>query len=162
MNGRKKLNLDPKMSARPCGCDPGADHLCSQHTVTYFRDGQVVSEEEFRKGVKEVIIKDPTTGGLKGSKLARFDLVPPEANWALAEHYGKGCAKYEDRNWEKGYKWGLSVAALQRHLHQWLQGESYDPETGSHHLIAVAWHAFALFIFELRGLGTDDVRVKRQ
>lgn len=105
---------------------------------------------------KEVRVTDPKTGGEKGSKLARFDLVPPEASWALAEHYGKGCAKYADRNWEKGYKWGLSVAALERHLNQWKQGESYDKETGSHHLIACAWHCFALFVFEMRSLGTDD------
>ena len=107
----------------------------------------------------EVRIVDPTTGGQKGSKLARFSLLPPEFIWALAEHYGKGALKYEDRNWQKGYRWGLSVDALQRHLHQWLMGEDNDAETGSNHLIAVAWHACALFIFQLRGLGTDDVRV---
>lgn len=101
-------------------------------------------------------VVDPVTGGEKGGKLARFDLIPPEATWALAEHYGKGCQKYADRNWERGYKWGLSIAALQRHIHQWLQGESYDTETGSHHLIAAAWHCFALFVFEVRGLGSDD------
>ena len=104
---------------------------------------------------------DSATGAEKGSKLARFDLVPPEALWQLAEHYGKGCAKYADRNWEKGYKWGLSVAAMQRHIYQWLQGESIDKETGSHHLIAAAWHCFALVTYELRGLGTDDVRPTR-
>ena len=107
----------------------------------------------------EIRIVDPVTGGAKGSKLARFDLIPPEAEWALAEVYGEGCKKYEDRNWEKGYKWGLSVAALRRHLNRWLEGESRDPETGCHHLMQVAWHAFTLFTFELRGLGTDDVRV---
>lgn len=107
---------------------------------------------------QEVRVTDPTTGGQKGQKLDRYDLIPPEAEQALAHHYGVGCAKYEDRNWERGYRWSLSVGALRRHLGQWLLGESYDVETGSHHLIAVAWHAFALFIFELRGLGTDDVR----
>ena len=48
--------------------------------------------------MKEVRVVDPVTGGEKGAKLARFDLIPPEATWALAEHYGKGCAKYSDRN----------------------------------------------------------------
>jgi len=110
--------------------------------------------------LNEVRITDPTTGAQKGSKMARFDLIPPEALWALAEHYGKGCAKYADRNWEGGYKWGLSIAALERHLTRWKMGESYDQETGSHHLIAVVWHAIALFIYELRGLGTDDVRIR--
>ena len=70
----------------------------------------------------------------------------------------KGVQVSGDRNWERGYRWSLSVGALRRHLSAWLSGESVDPETGSNHLIAVAWHAIALFIFELRGLGTDDVR----
>ena len=106
--------------------------------------------------MKEVRVIDPVTGGEKGSKIARFDLIPPEAEWGLAEVYGKGCKKYADRNWEQGYKWGLSVAALRRHLTLWVSGESFDPETGCHHLMQVAWHAFTLFIFEIRGLGTDD------
>jgi hypothetical protein len=104
----------------------------------------------------EVRVVDPTTGGEKGSKLARFDLVPAEFEWALAEHYGRGAKKYADRNWERGYRWSLSYAALRRHLNQWWAGEDIDPETGSSHLIAVAWHAIALFIYQLRGLGTDD------
>ena len=87
---------------------------------------------------------DPDTGGIKGSKNARFDLIPAEPLWALAEHYGKGLAKYGIRNWEKGYDWGLSFSALQRHAWAFWNGEDIDDETGSHHLTAVAWHAFAL------------------
>lgn len=109
---------------------------------------------------EEIRTVDPVTGGEKGSKLARFSLVPPEFLWALAEHYGKGAFKYADRNWERGYKWGLSIDALERHLTQWKMGERTDQETGSSHLIAAAWHCIALFIFELRGLGTNDVSVE--
>ena|SRR3990167_7158716 len=109
----------------------------------------------------EVRVVDAKTGGEKGSKIERYDLIPPEFEQALARHYGEGSKKYEDNNWLKGYKWGLSYAALRRHLSAWQQGESIDAETGSHHLIAVAWHACALFIFETRGLGTDNIRVKR-
>lgn len=266
----------------------------------------------------EVRVVDPTTGGEKGSKLARFSLIPPEFLWALAEHYGKGAAKYTkvltiveacatignictcntqntvssvavsrlgvlpelnanvriqglgplstemsnenglvlpqdenaspsldllqkmklecsvnkeavpsaemdqtavgsilititkpesseesyvgpvtkdsdalgtirtvlqqhkptcsvqrlkfqpssvpgeiklsgDRNWERGYNWSLSVDALERHLTQWKQGEIYDPETGTHHLICVAWHACALFCYSIFGKGTNDI-----
>lgn len=111
--------------------------------------------------LSEVRVVDPNSGGEKGTKLGRFDLVPPEALWELAEHYGKGCNKYSPRNWEKGYAWSLSFSALMRHLYQWVMGEKYDKETGTHHLIAVAWHAFALFTFDLRGLGTDDVTINR-
>lgn len=107
----------------------------------------------------EVVVVDPVSGGKKGSKKARFDLIPSAALWALAEHYGIGAKKYEEHNWMKGYKWGLSIAALERHLTLWKMGESYDAETDTHHLIAVAWHAFALFTFELRNLGTDDRRI---
>ena len=110
--------------------------------------------------MKEVIVTDPTTGGKKGQKLERFDLIPNEFEIALARHYGKGAEKYEDRNWEKGYRWSLSVGALRRHLAAWLGGEQCDAETGSNHLIAVAWHACALYIFELRRLGTDDIRTR--
>lgn len=106
----------------------------------------------------EVRIVDPKTGGEKGSKIERFDLIPNDFERALARHYGKGAEKYADRNWERGYRWSLSVAALRRHLAAWLDGESTDSETGSNHLIAVAWHAIALFVFETRGLGTDDLR----
>lgn len=106
----------------------------------------------------ETRVIDLTTGGQKGSKLARFSLIPPDFFWALAEHYGCGALKYEDRNWEKGYKWSLSLDALQRHLSQWLMGENLDQETGSHHLVAVAWHVIALWWWSQRGKGTDDIR----
>lgn len=119
--------------------------------------------------LKETIVADEKTGGQKGTKLARFSLIPPEFTWDLAKHYGLGARKYADRNWERGYKWSLSLDALQRHVHQFALGEKYDnhtdacgpdcvEHTGSHHLIAAAWHCIALFIFDIRGLGTNDLR----
>lgn len=111
--------------------------------------------------IEEVRIIDPLTGGEKGSKLARYDLIPPEFEEALAEVYGRGARKYADRNWEKGYAWGLSFAALRRHLKAWQCGETIDPETGAYHLAQVAWHAATLFTFEYRDIGTDDVRINR-
>lgn len=107
--------------------------------------------------VKEVRVVDPKTGGEKGSKLARFSLIPYDFLWALAEHYGRGSMKYADRNWEKGYKWSLSLDASQRHLAQFLRGERIDEETGSHHLIAAAWHLVALWWFDTHEKGTNDV-----
>lgn len=110
-----------------------------------------------RSESKEVIVVDKKTGGQKGQKLQRFSLIPPDVEWLLAEHYGRGALKYADRNWEKGYNWSLSYDALKRHLNQRLRGEVIDQETGSRHLIAVVWHAMALAAFELRGAGTDDL-----
>lgn len=88
-----------------------------------------------------------SSGGQKGKKLARFDLIPVSALTHLAEHYGKGAEKYEDRNWERGYEWSLSYAALQRHLTAWWNGEDVDEETGHSHIDAVMFHAFALRTF---------------
>jgi len=106
----------------------------------------------------ERIVTDPVTGGKKGTKLARFDLIPPQATWHEAEVYGYGATKYEDHNWLKGYKWSLSYAALQRHLHAFWAGEYLDPESGLPHLAHVKWHCNTLMTFKERDLGTDDRR----
>lgn len=125
-----------------------------------------------------------STGGQKGTKLARFDLIPVGPLTALAEHYGVGASKYADNQWRKGYEWSKTYAALMRHLTAWWAGFDYDvcsndPEgcshvdtegnpfvairedacfnhTGSHHLAAVAWHAFAGLEFVARFPEHDD------
>lgn len=99
---------------------------------------------------------DDETGARKEQKIQRFDLIPVEPLTKLAEHYGKGASKYEDRNWEKGYPWSKSYAALLRHLTAWWDGEDVDEESGSSHMTAVAWHAFALMFFEMHRKSQDD------
>jgi hypothetical protein len=119
---------------------------------------EVLADSE---AANEVRVVDPETGGMKGSKLARFDMIPPDVLWELAEHYGKGEAKYPsdpetgEPNWQKGYSWRLSVAALGRHIFQFLKGEDIDEETGSSHLVAAIWHLFALRWFQLHKRGKD-------
>lgn len=88
-----------------------------------------------------------TTGAQKGSKLARYDLIPAVPLNELAKVYGKGASKYADRNWEGGYDWSLSFAALNRHLWAFWNGEDTDPELGTPHMANVAWHAFVLLEF---------------
>ena len=116
---------------------------------------------------QETRVTDPKTGGQKGTKLARFDLLPYDALWKVAEHFGVGARKYADRNWERGYDHSLSQAALGRHFAAYMMGEDYDchlPEcpvdcvehTEGLHIVAVAWHALALIAFTLRGLGNDN------
>lgn len=87
------------------------------------------------------------TGGEKGQKQARFDLIPPDALWQLATLYGVGAEKYAERNWERGYSWSLSYAAMQRHANQFWMGEDVDEETQIPHMASVAWHAFAMLHF---------------
>jgi hypothetical protein len=88
-----------------------------------------------------------STGAEKGVKDERHDLIPPEALAKLARHYGIGARKYADHNWRKGYEWSKSYAALQRHAQAFWSGEDIDAETGSPHMAAVAFHAFALLVF---------------
>ena len=138
--------------------------------IDALRPGRIVEAEKkakadfieraFKAGLVdvggEVRVTDPETGGQKGSKLARYDLIPHEALHALAEHFGRGAEKYDDRNWERGYDWALTFAALNRHLWAWWSGEDVDPETGSNHMTAVAWHAFVAVTFQARSLGRDS------
>ena len=104
----------------------------------------------------EVRITDAKTGGQKGQKPERFDLIPFDALEELARVYGIGASKYEDDNWLRGYRWRLSLGALMRHVARFMLGEDRDPETGCLHLAHAAWHCLTVITFFMRGLGTDD------
>lgn len=86
----------------------------------------------------------------------RMDLLPPEFIYAVAQVLTFGANKYDDRNWEKGMKWGRVFGAAMRHLWSWWGGSKRDPETGFSHL----WHAGCciafLIAYEDRGTGEDD------
>jgi hypothetical protein len=124
------------------------------------------------------------TGGQKGTKLARFDLIPQGPLWELAEHFGMGALKYANHQWRQGYEWSKSIAAKARHDSEFAAGRDYDvcsndpdgcsyltadgeeyhpvrPDTcynhtGSHHMAASAWHAFVLLEFKDRFPAFDD------
>jgi hypothetical protein len=125
-----------------------------------------------------------TTGGQKGTKLARYDLIPQGPLAEVAEHFGVGALKYAGHQWRQGYEWSKSIAAKARHDAAFAAGEDYDvcsndPDgcshvdsdgnafvapredacynhTGSHHLAASAWHALVLLEFKDRFPLFDD------
>lgn len=155
-----------------------------------------------------------STGGQKGVKLARFELIPAGPLHELAVHYGRGARKYASHQWRQGYEWSKSMGALERHYNDFKAGKDYDvcsnePEncavridtgevlsydankarfyleneqfvvievdgnrfrletplfepdtcynhTGSHHMVAVAWHAFLLLEFKDHYPNFDD------
>jgi hypothetical protein len=123
------------------------------------------SPEDFAARVKTTEIRkvDPNTGGEKGQKIRRYDLIPayPQDQDALV--YGAGAQKYDDDNWRRGFSWRLSLGALRRHLALWQSGEKYDAELTElagepvTHLACVRWHAATLMVFDEEGLGTDDI-----
>lgn len=93
---------------------------------------------------KDETMSTSSTGAKKAENDERYDLIPAEPLRMLARHYGVGAKKYADRNWEAGYEWHKSFAAMMRHAWQFWNGEDIDPETGSPHTVAVMWHAAAL------------------
>lgn len=102
--------------------------------------------------------KNKDLGGKKNDqgKLARFDLIPADITWEIAELYGIGAKKYEDNNWRKGMNWGRLIRALESHLTKFKCGQMYDVEDGQRHIISVAWCAIALAWYEMHGIGNDD------
>lgn len=96
----------------------------------------------------EVRVVNPVTGGAKGSKIERYDLIPWDQMGQLAKLYGKGAEKYDERNWELGIGWNLCMASMMRHLTAFWNGESYDSETECHHLASVMFYCLAFMRFE--------------
>lgn len=105
----------------------------------------------------EVRVVDPVTGGEKGQKPERYDLIPFEALDQIARVYHYGAAKYDDHNWRKGYRWSLSVGALLRHVSLRMQGERLDAESGLPHLAHAGFHILTLLTFDALDLGTNDL-----
>lgn len=100
----------------------------------------------------------PETGDhlRKDDNKPRFDLIPPEMLFALADLYGKGAKKYSERGWEEGMSWGRCFASLMRHAWKFWRRSDFDEDTGSHHMINVIFNATALYIYHKRKIGTDD------
>lgn len=124
-------DLGVELDARITDLDPALDVVVADTTDALFGEVRSVS----------------VTGGEKGVKPQRFDLLPWHSLGVVAEHYAKGAEKYAAHNWRRGYEWSKSFAALQRHLSAWWQGEDVDAETGSSHLAAAAFHVLALIEF---------------
>lgn len=105
---------------------------------------------------REVRLTDPTTGGQKGSKLARLSLIPVYAQVQEAKVHGMGAEKYAPYNWRKGYPWSWSYDAMQRHLAAFWNGEDNDVESTLEHVAHARWHTGVLLEFMKYDIGTDD------
>ena len=146
--------------------------IVHKHTGINAGAGQSTYVEEPSDIAEEIAIAELTearrnsAGRKDDSGKDRLELIPPEAVFALARVLAFGAAKYEDRNWEKGMKWGRVFGAALRHLWAWWGGRGpttksfllgdLDSETKFSHL----WHALCcvtfLVAYEERGIGVDD------
>jgi hypothetical protein len=105
------------------------------------------------------------SGGEKGVKDERFDLIPVYSMRILARVYGYGLNKYRTdteyqgpdvANWRKGYEWSKNFAAMERHIGAAKEGEWFDDESGLPHLGHAAWHCLTLLWFYKYKAEFDD------
>jgi hypothetical protein len=118
--------------------------------------GHAVAAAMSPNALRETRIIDPITGGEKGSKLAQFGSLDPDALLKVAEVAGFGATKYERLNYMKGFAWSLAYDALMRHMHEFWAGREIDEESGLPHTAHAAWQAMCLLSFSAHELGTDD------
>lgn len=104
----------------------------------------------------EIRVTNDHTGGQKGRKPQRMELLPWAALMEVAELYHEGAKKYDPWNWRKGLDWSLCFGAMQRHAALFWEGEDSDSETGCHHLTSVVFHALALLTFIQEHPDLDD------
>lgn len=65
---------------------------------------------------------------------APVNLLPREGLEQIAKVLGFGAQKYDAHNWRKGMDWSRLIAAAQRHIIAFNEGEDIDPESGLNHL----------------------------
>lgn len=98
-----------------------------------------------------------STGGQKGVKPERHALLPKKGVAAIARVFAFGAIKYAAHNWRKRYEWDKSIDALQRHIDAFVDGETYDPESGLPHLAHAGFHILVLLTWlEEDGEGADN------
>lgn len=96
----KYYNDDPKQSAQPCGCDPGARHFCHMHLQGVPGIDSSKFTHEPLKGIEDSgqrvtfssgSMRDPSEGKIKWS---RIHIGPMARRWA--QHLTTAEAKYPD------------------------------------------------------------------
>ena len=85
-----------------------------------------------------------------------MSLVTPEFILGMAEVLTKGAKKYGERNWELGNKTSVPYDSAMRHILAWRSGESFDEESGSHHLFHGAVNLLMCWYYEQNFGEMDD------
>lgn len=75
-----------------------------------------------------------TTGLKADDGKPMLDLIPKEALWLAGEAFGYGAKKYGHHNFKGGIAYSRLTAAALRHIYQFLSGETFDKESGNHHI----------------------------
>ncbi len=86
----------------------------------------------------------------------RWALLPSEALEEVVKVYTFGAKKYAENNWRKGMLWSRTFSAIMRHSWAFWKGETFDPETGLHHMAHVAFGCLTLIEYEKTQKNFDD------
>ena len=90
-----------------------------------------------------------------------YDLIPELAMEEMAKLYTFGANKYSARNWEQGLVFMETIAAIRRHIKEFVKGEDIDKESGCHHMASAAFGCLALVEFYYTHKGTDNRPYKK-
>jgi hypothetical protein len=128
-----------------------------------IRVTEAATDNEYFELVKDF---DPNEEEADGGG-ARFDakkvmveLLRPLIEWGISDVFTRGAIKYAANNWMRGMSWRSIHGPMKRHMMKWAAGEVYDKDTGCHHLFMVAWNASVLAVYQLMGLGKNDLGTK--
>lgn len=121
-----------------CGYDVCLDTNCKNYKPSN-QDLELRSEVEVPK---------PGMLALKQSEgKVDLSLLPPMPLIEIAKVYMFGMVKYDRWDWARGTSFCKIFAASLRHGWKWFWGETYDPESGLHHLAHAAWGFITLVQF---------------
>ena len=107
-----------------------------------FEDGTRTCREllEAPERPTDVLRKDTNPKDAQAGTKVPLHLVPRTAITAMAMAFCEGGLKYGPYNWrESGVRASVYVAAMQRHMSAWFDGEDIDPDSGLSHV----WKAMA-------------------
>lgn len=89
----------------------------------------------------------------------RYDLEPVFAREQIIKVLTHGANEYGANNWRQGFKWGRLIAAMERHLKAFKEGEDFDPDTGLFHLAHLGCNVmFALEFYRVFPQGDDRIK----
>lgn len=107
----------------------------------------------------ENIVPETKLGGIKFDQdKPDYSLLPLISTEEVVKVWTFGKKKYAAWNWTLGFQFSRPYAAALRHVFAWARGESYDPESGIHHLAHAICDLQMLLEFELTKTGEDDRR----
>jgi hypothetical protein len=87
------------------------------------------------------------TADRANSGKVQLSYIPTKAEEAEARVWMFGAKKYSRDNWKKGLPFLSVIDSIKRHVNAFKDGETYDPESGEHHMAHVRCNAAMLIEF---------------